>query len=416
VKVVRGNPIVAAVVLGAVVLALVLFGLSVSASFGLPFNLSLGLPPTRDYTLRAVFQDANNLNKGAAVVVAGVQIGQVTDVAAQGSQALVTMRIGHDHAPVHRGAIARIRYSTLLAQKFVEISPASGTPAIPDGGTIPSDETITPVDFDQFLDTLDPQTRDRVRLLVQQAGGGVEGEHAVINDLLDQLSQLTVESRGGLSTLHRRDPQLSSILSNLAVASRRLDQSHRRLGDLVGNTATVTGTLAENDQHLDSILVHLAATTEDIDQTLEGNEANLHRTVVTLDPLVGQVNDNFAITGRYVRESNQPLKDGFNYLIPYIGSAVSQRDANGHYLREFLVLDTCYDLQSSQRSRQTSGCLLPAFGSTPSLPAATQLPKALTKPLLPPSPTPRVTPSPKPTPGLLPAPVPSAVTSLLGGL
>src|SRR5581483_5336560 len=200
-------------------------------------NLNLGWPPGFDYRLSAAFEDANGLAKGADVAVAGTRIGQVTDIRAVGRQAVATMRIDRRYAPLHRGTIARIRYSTLLAQKFVELTPAAGGPAMPSGSRIPSASTITPVDFDQFLSTLDPQTRQQLQVLVQQLGGGVQGREAAINALLDNWGHLAVESRAGLATLHQHDADIASITTNLAITSRRLAQSRDNLGGFVQNAA-----------------------------------------------------------------------------------------------------------------------------------------------------------------------------------
>lgn len=471
----RGNPILAGMVLIAIVLASVLTAVAINQSFGLPGNLSLGLPPSRDATLRATFADANGLNRGASVVVAGAQVGQVTAVVPGGRQALVSMRIDHRFAPIHAGTVARIRYSTLLAQKFVELSPAAGTPALPDGATIPSDQTVTPVDFDQFLSALDPQTRRQAQVLVQQLGGGVAGRSATLNLLLDQLSGLTEESRGGLDTLDRHATDLDSITADLAIASRRLARSREQLGDLVDQTGRVSGTLAENDRTLDELLVHLGRTTTDLDQTLDGNERNLHDTVVTLDPFLVQLDTTLATTYPYLHAHNQDVKAAFDFLIPYIGSAIAQQDANGNFLREYIVLDTCFGQLSATRANPSTGqgCLLGVSTSgqappgnshdpggappaaAPKAPSAaapkpgqggTKCPAVLPTPppllptlppcpdllacLPPPSPSPGATPTPTPSPspspaqclgldGLvhsLPLPLPLPLPSPLGGL
>lgn len=422
----RGDPRVAGVLALVVIVIVALVAIGIDASFGLPGNLSLGLPPSRDYTLRATFADANGLTKGASVQVAGAPVGQVTDVTAAGRQAVVGMRIDHRYAPMHQGTIARIRYSTLLAQKYVELSPAAGSPPLTGGTTIPSDETITPVDFDQFLSTLDPETRRQAQVLVQQLGGGVQGRGETLNLLLDQLSGLAGESRGGLSTLDRHDADLSAITANLAITSRRLSDSRVQLGELVANTASVAGTLSANDQTLDELLVHLARTGEDVDRTLAGNEGNLHETVTTLDPLLTGLNGNLAVTYPYLHGSQGELKDAFNVLLPEIGSAIAQKDAGGNYLRQYVVVDTCYDQRSAVRATPATGggCIAglslggPAppsdthgGGAPPPATVATPAPAQGGKA----KPTPRPTPCPSPVvavppvPPLLPSPLPQVV-------
>jgi phospholipid/cholesterol/gamma-HCH transport system substrate-binding protein len=465
----RGNPALTGFLAVAAMASLTLAAIAINASFGLPGNLHLGVPPTRDYTLRASFADANGLLKGASVEVAGNPIGQVTDVRANGRQAVVGMRIEHRYAPLHQGTVARIRYSTLLAQKYVELSPAAGTALLADGATIPSDQTITPVDFDQFLSTLDPETRRQAQVLVQQLGGGVEGRGETLNLLLDEVSGLAAESRAGLATLDRHNADLNSITANLAIASHSLAASRQQLGELVASTADVAGTLTANDRSLDDLLVRLAHTGDAVDQTLRGNEANLHDTVTTLDPFLAGLNSNLAVTYPYLHGSQTELRDAFNALIPYIGSAIAQRDAGGNFLRQYIVLDTCYDQISATPANPTtgSGCITslsgpaalspppaappaqskttaptaggnkPAARPTPCPVPQVSPPSPLATPPVPPlcpsplpclplgqpTPTPAPVPSPTPSgcpsgPGLtppgLPTPLPGAISALLG--
>jgi len=415
----RGNPSLAGLLALVGMAALTLVAVGINVSFGLPGNLHLGIPPTRDYTLRASFADANALLKGASVEVAGNPIGQVTNVTAGDRHSVVGMRIEHRYAPLHQGTIARIRYSTLLAQKYVELSPAAGTALLPDGAMIPSDQTITPVDFDQFLSTLDPETRRQAQVLVQQLGGGVEGRGETLNLLLDEVSGLAGESRAGLATLDRHDSDLSSITTNLSVASQRLADSRQQLGDLVASTAEVAGTLSANDRSLDDLLIRLARTGEAVDQTLHGNEGNLHDTVTTLDPFLTGLNSNLVTTYPYLHGSQAELRDAFNALIPYIGSAIAQRDAGGNYLRQYVVLDTCYDQLSTRPANPTtgSGCLASLGG--PAAPSPPPAAPAQSKTAAPPAGAgkPNVKPTPCPSPQVsippVPVPLPSPPVPLL---
>ena len=406
----RGNPLLAGAGLLAGCLAVVLVAVGINLNFGLPGNLSLGWPPGFDYTLSAAFDDANGLAKGADVVIAGAEVGQVTNVQASGRQAVATMRIDRNYSPLHRGTVARIRYSTLLAQKYVELTPAAGSPEIPNGARIPSTSTITPVDFDQFLSTLDPQTRGDLQTLVQQAGGGVAGRQEAINALLDNLGNLAVESRSGLSTLHTHDSDIGNITTNLDITSRRLAQSRDNLGGLVENTNVVNGTIASQDASMAGLIEHLANTMTDFDTTLNGEEGNFHETVTTFDPFLVQLNGTLAYVGPYLHNNLGSLQTGLNVLIPEIGSAIAEQDANGSYLRQYLIVDCRWD--SIQKDKSQNAC--PAAPSTAQAqpnqapPPAAAPPKTPTPipslcPSLPPAPKPPV---PTPTPTLAPCPSP----------
>ncbi len=424
----RKDPFRAGIFTLAGLLIVALLAVAINLSFGLPFNLSL-IPPGQDYSIKAAFTDGNGVSRGADVVIAGHTVGQVTGVEVSGKRALVTMRVSPSYAPLHQFSTARIRYSTLLAQKYIEITPINGGPEVPSGGSLPSDNTLSPVDFDQFLSALDPETRAQLQTLIQQGGGAVQGQQETINDLLSQLNGLSQESVPPLSTFHQHDPDLDRIVANLAIVSDRLAQSHQQLGDLVGSMSDVTGTLANNDQALAALVSHLGNVMGDFDATLAGNEKNFHTTIVTLDPLLGQLNGTLAIVYGDSQAAIGQINTNNRVLQPETLNAVQERDAAGNnILREHLILDLSQCDQSSKNaSCQTGAGQSPAqSAATPALPTLPKLPlpSCLPTPTLPKLPTPTLTPTPcpsisppvspsvpcmppTPTPPKLPTPTPS---------
>ncbi|HET9847698.1 MAG TPA: MCE family protein [Candidatus Dormibacteraeota bacterium] len=395
----RKNPFRAGLITLVGLLVIGLLAVAINLSFGLPFNLSL-VPPGQDYSVKAAFTDGNGVNRGADVVIAGHTVGQVTGVEVSGQRALVTMRVSPSYAPLHQYSTARIRYSTLLAQKYVEITPINGGAAVPSGGSLRSDNTLSPVDFDQFLSALDPETRARLQTLIQQGGGALQGQQETINDLLSQLNGLSQESVAPLATFHQHDADLDRIVANLALVSDRLAQSHQQLGDLVGSMSDVTGTLANNDQALASLITHLGNVMGDFDATLAGNENNLHTTIVTLDPLLGRLNGTLAIVYGDSAYAIGQINTNNRQLQPETLSAVQEVDGQGHHiLRQFLVLYPACD-----QSTKSSGCQTGAGAAPPQSAAAPTLPTLPKLPL--PSCLPTPTPPKLPTPGL-PTPCPS---------
>jgi virulence factor Mce-like protein len=382
----------------AVTAAVLLTAFLINISFGLPFNLSLW-PPGQDYVLNASFKDANGVTRGADVEIAGHPVGQVTAVGVSGNLATVTMRINQSYAPIHRGSIARIRYSTLLAQKYVELAPVASGQAVSSGGSIPSTDTITPVDFDQFLSSLDPPTRQKLQVVIQQVGNGVDGRQVAINDLLDQLHGLSVESKAPLDAFAQHNSNLDHIVGNLATTSDRLAQSHDNLGRLVQNANDVNGRVADQNAALAGLIRHLGNLMSDFNVTLAGNETNLHQTVVLLDPLIGQVNVAFGTTDGYLSANTNSLIQGFTQMAPEGESAIHQKDANGNYLRQFLVADPPCDKLNSPKPDPQCGS---GASSSPSSPAASPAGPTTPGAAAPAAPTPGTSggggPAPTPTP------------------
>jgi len=407
----RGNPLKVGMASVAALVLLIVLAITINASFGLPFNLSL-FPPGQDYAVRAAFTDANGVIRGADVVIAGHTVGQVTGVEVQGKVAVVSMRVARHYAPLHQFTTARIRYSTLLAQKYVEITPVDGGREIASGGQISSDSTLSPVDFDQFLSALDPETRTRLQALIQQAGGGLQGQQQTINDILTQLHGLSQESLAPLSTFHQHDPDIDRIVANLAIVSNRLAASHQQLGDFVNGSSQVTGTLAQNDKALASLIAHLGNVMGDFNATLAGNEGNLHNTVVGLDPLLGQLNGTLSIVYVDLHGSLVQINENTNVLTPESVSAVSQPGSDpgqGNVLRQLFVLEPDCGTAGSKcqtgPAQSQPDLVAPVLPALPNLPLClpTPSPPKLPTPSLPALPCPSISPPALPTPSCMPA-------------
>src|SRR5918999_3195564 len=83
------------------------------------------------YKVRAVFQSAGQLVNGNEVRVGGQPIGSITDIDLnESAQAVVTMEIDDDLAPLHSDTRATIRATSLsgIANRYVSLHPG------PDGG------------------------------------------------------------------------------------------------------------------------------------------------------------------------------------------------------------------------------------------------------------------------------------------
>jgi ABC-type transporter Mla subunit MlaD len=100
------------------------------------------------YRVKALFQNAGQLVEGNEVRVGGQPIGRITDIDLdETAQAVVTMEIEDDLAPLHSGTTATIRATSLsgIANRYVSIHPGpAGRRPIPDGGTITADRTSAP--------------------------------------------------------------------------------------------------------------------------------------------------------------------------------------------------------------------------------------------------------------------------------
>ncbi len=115
---------------GAFVLAaLVLFGYF-SIKVGAADSVGSG-----GYNITAQFSDVGNLKEGSAVVIAGVPIGRVRDIALRDYKAEVRMAIAPG-VKLQDDAIATVKSRGLLGESLIEITPGGSEVILTDGQRI----------------------------------------------------------------------------------------------------------------------------------------------------------------------------------------------------------------------------------------------------------------------------------------
>lgn len=101
------------------------------------------------YRLVAEFDNISGLKDGAAVEVAGVEVGRVESIQlASGDRAKLVMKIGPGFK-IYDDAIASIRTKGIIGDKFVKLSPGSSGNAIPNGGKIRDTESA--VEWEELI-------------------------------------------------------------------------------------------------------------------------------------------------------------------------------------------------------------------------------------------------------------------------
>ena len=135
------------------------------------FAFSKAVPFLSHYEVSAVVHSANNVKERQPVRIAGVEVGQVVEVEHPEpgkERAVIRMRIEDEGRPVHEDATVKIRPRLFLEGNWlIDLEP--GTPAekeIPDGGTIPIQQTARPVQLGQVLTALQSNTRKNLQTLL----------------------------------------------------------------------------------------------------------------------------------------------------------------------------------------------------------------------------------------------------------
>ena len=240
------------------------------------------------YRVKAVFVNAGQLVPGNQVRVGGQPVGKISDVELDDqANAVVTMEVNDDVAPLHEGTTATIRASSLsgIANRYVSLKPGpNSSRKIDDGGHIGADETSAPVDLDVLFNTLDAKTRTGLRNLIRGYGDWYDTRATEAGQstqyfapFLTSGSELAQELTLDQAVLERFLKDGAATVS--AIAERRDD-----LAGLVVNTNQAMAAIGDESVSLQRALELLPGTMRKANTTF----VNLRGTLDDLELLVNE--------------------------------------------------------------------------------------------------------------------------------
>jgi phospholipid/cholesterol/gamma-HCH transport system substrate-binding protein len=250
------------------------------------------IPFTRPYEVQAVFQSSNGLKLNSPVRIAGVEVGKVKSVEAQGDSdnTVVTMSIKDEGLPLHEDATAKIRPRIFLEGNFfVDLQPGTpGARELDDGDTIKVTQTSTPVQLDQVLSALQSDSREDLQDVVQGLGNALNteptaaddrdadpsarGETAAesFNDAYDDIGPAErAQSQVNEAFLGLEPEQdLARLIDGAARTAAGLVRNETQLQELVSNFNTTMAALASEESNLRTSIRELAPTLENANAAL----------------------------------------------------------------------------------------------------------------------------------------------------
>jgi phospholipid/cholesterol/gamma-HCH transport system substrate-binding protein len=209
------------------------------------------------YTLKAEIQTAQAVTpgQGQAVTIAGAKIGEVASVDLRNGVAVVTMKVTPKYAHIYRNATMLLRPKTQLQDITVEINPGSASSGkLPSGSTLPLTQTAPNVNFDEFLSSLDAETRTYLQELLAGAGGGLKNNGKAFAATLKRFDPTAREVQKIASELEVRHASIARSIHNFRLLMEALGGKDTQLAQLVDASNAVFATFAQEDQNVQSTL------------------------------------------------------------------------------------------------------------------------------------------------------------------
>nr|MCW2727649.1 hypothetical protein [Aeromicrobium sp.] len=211
--------------------ALVLSGCGFSPyQLPLPGGADLGNEP---YTVTIKFRDVLDLVPQSAVRVNDIAVGKVTDIELEGWTALVTVKVNGD-AELPDNAVATIRQTSLLGEKFVSLAPPTegAIGALGNGDEIPLERSSRNPEIEEVLGA--------ASLLFN--GGGLEKTNTIVRELNNALGGNEPEVKELLGTTTTFIGQLDENKEALLTALEKVNRLAIATND---QTDAITGALDE---------------------------------------------------------------------------------------------------------------------------------------------------------------------------
>jgi virulence factor Mce-like protein len=261
----------------------------------LSYFIFFGVPIGGGHELSAIVRNAPEVQPGAKVRIAGVNVGKVTGTEpGPGAFATIKFEVEDQALPLHRDATVKIRPRTFLeGGMFVDLKP--GTPDAPEldeGGVIPVANTSVAVYLGHATADLRLATRTNLRHLFTATREALEGD--------------SVES------LHDAQPYIApSFLGIAQVAEASQGEKPGDLSGMVENTGLTMEALASRDAQLADLLTGFNRTVrglgsrgEELGQSLE----ELDDLLAEAQPALADLNEFFPHARAFAAELRPSIR------------------------------------------------------------------------------------------------------------
>ena len=256
------------------------------------------------FELRADFETAQAVvpGQGQTIRVAGVRVGDVSDVEVEDGHGVVTFEIDRKYLPIYRNAKVLMRPTTALKDMFFELDPGTKSAgAFEEGDTIPTSNTAPDVNLDEILAALDSDTQAYLRLLLVGAGKGLEGRDRDLARLLGGIGPINHDlARLNRMVAERRD-NLADLIHNLNLLTTRVGRSDDDLAALVSSANGALGAIAEQDPNVQRAVALLPSTLTQARATF-GDTARFAK-------VLGPAFDDLRPFARHLDEANAGVRE-----------------------------------------------------------------------------------------------------------
>jgi len=253
---------------------------------------------TKGYSAR--FSDATLVLAGDDVRIAGVKVGQVTDVKiVDRRQAQVDFEVDSNRV-LPAGVTATIKYRNLVGQRYISLDQGTGDPGqtLKPGATIPISQTKPALDLDELFNGFKPLftalNPDDVNKLSYEIIQVLQGEGGTIDSLLAHTASLT-------TTIAQKDQVIGQVIDNLNSVLDTVNSRTPQLTDLIVKLQQLVSGLAADREPIGDAIDALGGLAKTTSGLLEQAREPLKNDIAALGVLSDNLNDSEPIVEHFIQ-------------------------------------------------------------------------------------------------------------------
>ncbi|WP_286134810.1 MCE family protein [Mycobacterium sp. UM_Kg1] len=277
-------------------------------------------------TFSAAFTKATGIYPGDQVRVAGVKVGLIKSIQAEGDRVVLTFTVARD-VPVPAQASAIIVAPNLISARYVQLTPAyvDSGPTLPDGAVIPLERTGIPVEWDEVKEQLnrlatelgagDGVTGTSLSRLVDSTAAAFAGNGDKFRETLRQLA-------GTGRILAEGSGDLVETIKNLATFIGALRDSNTQIVQFQDRLATLTSVIDGSRSDLDAALADVSGIVEDVRRFVSGTRTGAGEQIQRLATVTQVLVDGQRNLEQLLHVSPTAIANTLNFFDPRDGGIV----------------------------------------------------------------------------------------------
>ena len=250
----------------------------------------------------AYFSEAAGMQSGDEVRIAGVKVGQVTDVDLEGDQVKIDFR--SKGAWLGDQTRASIQIKSVLGQKFLALEPA-GREDLDKDTPIALERTTSPYDvvtaFSQAAEVVEGIDEDRLGESLEVLTESMDVAPGEFRSAVDGVSRLS-------RTISSRDRELRDLLAATRQSATIVAERNEEFRKLIAGVGDLLTELNSRSESIKLVLASGTSLARELRQLVADNEAQFGPTLDQLDQALG-----------VLTEHEDDLRQSLTNLAPFYG-------------------------------------------------------------------------------------------------